>query len=124
MTVPLKRPVAPNQIKSIGLVHLAGGGYALRPQELGALATPAGPALAPIYAAQGVKSEDNWDMAEFQASAIGNNVPIASFGVTGSPAPIHRSRRCATRSGMSYGKSGQQHLVHVLDRRRRPPWRK
>jgi hypothetical protein len=84
VTVPLKQPVAPNQIKSIGLVHIAGGGYTPPSAGgVGALATPAGPALAPIYAAQGVKSEDNWDMAEFQASAMGNNVsgvPIASFG--------------------------------------------
>ncbi|MCU1249633.1 MAG: hypothetical protein JWQ49_2662 [Edaphobacter sp.] len=84
VTVPLQRPVAPNQIKSIGLVHLAAGGYTPPSAgRVGALATPAGPALAPIYAAQGVKSEDNWDMGEFQASAIGNNVsgvPIASFG--------------------------------------------
>ena len=47
------------------------------------MATPAGPALAPIYGAQGARSEDNWDMAEFQASAVGSTtsgVPLASFG--------------------------------------------
>jgi hypothetical protein len=84
VTVPLKQPVAPGQIKSIGLVHIAKGGFTPpTPGGVGALSTPAGPALAPIYAAQGAKSEDNWDMAEFQASAIGNNVsgvPVASFG--------------------------------------------
>ena len=84
VTVPLKQPIAPNLIKEIRLVHLAQGGYTPpSARRVGALATPAGPALAPIYAAQGVKSEDNWDMAEFQASAIGNNVsgvPIAFFG--------------------------------------------
>lgn len=84
VTVALKQPIVPNLIREIRLVHLAQGGYT--PPSAGgagALATPAGPALAPIYAAQGVKSEDNWDMAEFQANAIGNNfsgVPIASFG--------------------------------------------
>jgi hypothetical protein len=86
VTVPLQHPVAPNQIKVIRLVHLAQGGYT--PPSSGAVgmtATPvAGPALAPIYAAQGIKSEDNWDMAEFQASAVGTNfpngIPIASFG--------------------------------------------
>jgi hypothetical protein len=33
---------------------------------------PTGPALAPIYAARGVKSEDNWDMAEFQPFSGGD----------------------------------------------------
>jgi len=49
---------------------------------MGATATPVGPALAPIYAMEGIKSEDNWDMAEFQAFGRGKgiNVPIASFG--------------------------------------------
>ena len=42
----------------------------------------AGPMLAPIYAAEGVQTEDNWDMSEFQAFAVGKgvNVPIASSG--------------------------------------------
>lgn len=83
VTVPLQHPVAPNQIKMIGLVHLAQGGYTPPSSgAIGATATPAGPALAPIYAAQGVKTEDNWDMAEFQAFGLGSgiNVPIASFG--------------------------------------------
>jgi hypothetical protein len=81
--VPLKQPVAPNLIKLIRLVHSAQAGYA--PPSAGAAAataTPVGPALAPIYAMQGIKSEDNWDMAEFQAFGRGKglNVPIASFG--------------------------------------------
>jgi hypothetical protein len=85
VTVPLQHPVAPNQIKIVRLVHSAQGGYTPPSSgAIGPLATPAGPALAPIYVAQGMQSEDNWDMAEFQATAIGSNfpngIPIASFG--------------------------------------------
>jgi hypothetical protein len=83
VSVPLQNPVAPNQIKMIRLVHSAQAGYT--PPSggaMGATATPAGPALAPIYAAQGIHSEDNWDLAELQAFGLGKgiNVPIASFG--------------------------------------------
>jgi hypothetical protein len=83
VTVPLQQPVAPNLIKLIRLVHSAQAGYT--PPSSGAIgptATPAGPVLAPIYAAEGIKSEDNWDMAELQAFGLGKgiNVPIASFG--------------------------------------------
>jgi len=83
VSVSLQQPVAPNLIKLIRLVHLGQSGYT--PPSSGAIgpsATPAGPVLAPIYAAEGVKSEDNWDMAEFQAFGRGKgiNVPIASFG--------------------------------------------
>jgi hypothetical protein len=85
VTVSLKQPVAPSQIKQIGLVQSAQGGYiAPNSRQGAAMATPAGPVLAPIYAAQGVQSEDNWDMAELQAFALGpnhTNVPIASFGM-------------------------------------------
>ena len=83
VSVSLQHPVASNQIKMIRLVHLAQAGYAPPSAgAAGAMATPAGPALAPIYAAQGVQSEDNWDLAEFQAFGRGKgiNVPIASFG--------------------------------------------
>jgi hypothetical protein len=84
VSVSLQHPVAPNQIKLIRLVHLAQAGY-VPPSAgaAGAMATPVGPALAPIYAAQGVQSEDNWDLAEFQAFGRGKgiNVPIASFGM-------------------------------------------
>ena len=83
VSVPLQNPVAPNQIKMIRLVHLAQAGYAPPSAgAAGAMATPAGPALAPIYAAEGIQSEDNWDLAEFQAFGRGKgiNVPIASFG--------------------------------------------
>ena len=83
VSVPLKNPVAPNQIKMIRLVHSAQAGYTPPSSgAMGATATPVGPALAPIYAAQGIKSEDNWDLAQFQAFGLGKgiNVPIASFG--------------------------------------------
>ncbi len=82
--VALNHLVAPSEIKQIRLVHSAQAGY--RPPsagQAGASATPvAGPLLAPIYAAQGVQSEDNWDMAELQAFGLGKgvNVPIASAG--------------------------------------------
>jgi len=83
--IPLTKPVAPNQIKDITLIHLAAGGYTPPSAGQAGLSTApvAGPMLAPIYAAQGIKSEDNWDMAEFQAFALGNGtkVPIASFGL-------------------------------------------
>jgi hypothetical protein len=83
VSVALQQPVAPTQIQLIRLVHSAQRGYNPPSAAAGrAMATPAGPALAPIYAAQGVKTEDNWDMAQFQAFALGSgiNVPIASFG--------------------------------------------
>lgn len=83
VTIPLQYAVAPNQIRMIRLFHLAHGGYTPPSSgAIGAASTPAGAALAPIYAAQGVKSEDNWDMAEFQAFGLGAgiNVPIAAFG--------------------------------------------
>ncbi|MGC2194237.1 MAG: hypothetical protein WA628_06150 [Terriglobales bacterium] len=83
VSVPLQNPVAPNQIKMIRLVHSTQAGYTPPSAgAMGATATPAGAALAPIYAAEGIQSEDNWDLAEFQAFALGKgiNVPIASFG--------------------------------------------
>ena len=83
--ISLKQPVAPNQIKTITLVHLAQGGYnAPSAGQVGLTATPvAGAAIAPIYAAQGVQTEDNWAMDDFQAFAEGLNklsIPIASAG--------------------------------------------
>ncbi len=70
--VPLQHPVTPNQIKMIRLVHLAHGGFS--PTVL--------PNAPEVGVLQGIKSEDNWDMAEFQAFGRGSgiNVPIASFG--------------------------------------------
>ncbi len=82
--VSLNHPVAPNQIRQIRLVHSAQAGYrGPNDRQAAASASPiSGPVLAPIYAAQGVQSEDNWDMAELQAFGLGNgvNVPIASAG--------------------------------------------
>jgi len=82
--VHLNHPIAPNEIKEIRLVHSAQGGY--NPPSAGQAASSAfpvaGPALATIHAAQGIQSEDNWDMAQFQAFGLGTgvNLPIASFG--------------------------------------------
>jgi hypothetical protein len=80
VSISLSKPMAPGQIRDITLVHGAQGGYT-PPQGtgIGMLGTVA----APIALANGVKSEDNWDMAEFQAFALGKgiNVPIASFGL-------------------------------------------
>lgn len=82
--IQLKQPVAPNQIKQIRLIHSATGSYT--PPDAGQIgithAPVVGPMLTPIYAAEGVHTEDNWDMSEFQAFAMakGVNVPIASSG--------------------------------------------
>ena len=86
VAIPLKQPVAPNQIRTITLIHLAQGGYTPPSAgQVGVASTPvAGPMAAPIYAAEGVHTEDNWDMAEFQAFAQGLNklsIPIASAGM-------------------------------------------
>lgn len=82
--VSLNRPVAPNEIKQIRLVHSAQAGYRAPSGRQAAIsASPvSGPLLAPIYTAQGVQSEDNWDMAELQAFGLGKgvNVPIAAAG--------------------------------------------
>jgi len=83
VSVSLKQPVAPNLIKLIRLVHLAQSGYTPPSSgAVGASAMPTGPLLAPIAVAEGVHSEDNWDMAELQVFGRGKgiNVPIASFG--------------------------------------------
>jgi hypothetical protein len=84
VSIHLNQPVSPGKIKSLRLIHSAQGGYVAPSARQGALsASPiSGPVLAPIYAAQGVQTEDNWDMAQFQAFGLGSgiNVPIASFG--------------------------------------------
>jgi hypothetical protein len=82
--INLTHQIAPNEIRQIRLVHSAQAGY-IPPSagQAGATATPvAGPMLAPIYVAQGAQTEDNWDMAELQAFALGKgvNVPVASSG--------------------------------------------
>lgn len=81
--INLKRQVAPTEIRQIRLVHSAQGGY-IPPstRQIAGTATPAGPLLAPVFAAQGAQTEDNWDMAELQAFALGKgvNVPVASSG--------------------------------------------
>jgi hypothetical protein len=95
--VRLKQPVAPSEIRLIKLVHLAQAGFNPPAGSLGALATPAGPPGALASMASGVKSEDNWDMASFQAFAQGKtSIPIASFGFhrfTGSNPSLEVSTR-------------------------------
>jgi hypothetical protein len=83
VSIHLNHPVNPSDIRQIRLIHSAQGGYnAPSARQASAMATPVGPALAPIYAAEGAQTEDNWDMTEFQAFGIGTgiDVPIASFG--------------------------------------------
>jgi hypothetical protein len=83
VAINLTHPVGPAEIKQLRLVHSAQAGY-IPPssRQIAGSATPAGPLLAPINAAQGIQSEDNWDMAELQAFALGKgvNVPVASSG--------------------------------------------
>jgi hypothetical protein len=83
VSINLTHQVAPNEIRQIGLVHSARGSYTPPSTRQGAaMTTPVGPLLAPIYVAEGAHTEDNWDMAELQAFALGKgvNVPIASSG--------------------------------------------
>ena len=70
--VQLTRPVPPNSIKQLKLVHLAQGNF--KPN-----ANVASPETGLL---QGIHTEDNWSMAGFQANAFGNgvNIPIASAG--------------------------------------------
>ena len=72
VSIHLNRPVSPGEIRQIRLVHSAQGGFSPN-------SNPASPEISVL---QGIKSEDNWDMAEFQAFALGSgiNVPIASAG--------------------------------------------
>ncbi len=77
VSIPLDRPVAPNQIRSIRLIHLTQGGYS---------ADGAAMALSPSQEAAmlgGIKTEDNWDMADMRVAApVGNGpqVQIMAFG--------------------------------------------
>ena len=81
--IQLNHPISPDQIRQIRLIHSAQAGYNPPGTGLAAVAaTPVSAALAPAIAAEGVQSEDNWDLAELQAFGLGkgSNVPIASFG--------------------------------------------
>jgi hypothetical protein len=81
--VPLTKRVSPSQIKSITLVHLAQAGNGTTAGTFHAALAAGGPPAAGVAMLAGVQSEDNWDMAEFQANALGNgsvSVPIASSG--------------------------------------------
>lgn len=83
VSVHLNHPVAPGEIRQIRLVHSAQGGYNTSAAKVSESAIPiAGPVLATINTAQGIQTEDNWDMTQMQVFGLGNgaNVPIASFG--------------------------------------------
>ncbi len=104
VVIPLSQAVQPMEIKELRLVHLAQGSFT-PPRSPLAVVQPE-PQLM-----QGIKSEDNWDMAEFQAVASSLNapesspaarvIPIAAFGFhrfTGSVPdlliPANRDIRC------------------------------
>jgi hypothetical protein len=84
VSIHLNRPVSSAEIKSIRLVHSAQSSYVAPSGRQGALtASPiTGPVLGPIYAAEGIKTEDNWDMAQLQAFGLGAgiNAPVAAYG--------------------------------------------
>lgn len=77
VTIPLKHPVAPSEIKQIVLVHSTQAGFSGRGQSVGTVVATGGASLI-----SGVKTEDNWDMAEVQVFGVekGANVPVAYFG--------------------------------------------
>jgi hypothetical protein len=104
VVIPLSQAVQPMDIQELRLVHLAQGSFT-PPRSPLAVVQPE-PQLI-----QGIKSEDNWDMAEFQAVASSLNapqnspaarvIPIAAFGFhrfTGSVPdlliPANRDIRC------------------------------
>lgn len=64
--IPLKQPVALSDIKSLTLDHLAGGGLTISPTTV----------LSPIGLLSGLQSQDNWDMASLQVTAIGPGVAV------------------------------------------------
>ena len=83
VSINLTHQVAPNEIKQIRLVHSAQAGYNLPSIGSGGSTLPVeGAIVSPVAAAQGIQTEDNWDMTEFQAFALGKgvNVPVASSG--------------------------------------------
>lgn len=84
VSIYLKHPVAPDQIRQIHLVHSAQGGYNPPNQAQTAMdASPiTGPVTAPVTLMEGIQTEDDWDMAELQVFGLGKgvNVPIASSG--------------------------------------------
>ena len=104
VVVPLSQAVPPMNIKELRLIHQAQGSYTPPTSPL-AVVQPEPQAL------KGIQSEDNWDMAEFQAVASSLNapqnspaarvIPIAAFGFhrfTGSVPdlliPANRDIRC------------------------------
>lgn len=77
VTIPLDRPVAPNQIRSIRLIHLAQGGYSA---DAGAMALSPSQEAAMLA---GIKTEDNWDMAEMRVAAPLGNGPQVQIAASG-----------------------------------------
>ena len=74
--ITLKRPIPPNQISGLRLVHIADGGFNLSiSPELATLA-------APFAIAEGFQSPDNWHMGDIEIAAIGNGfgAPIGHHG--------------------------------------------
>ena len=84
VSINLTHQVAPNGIKQLRLVHSTQAGYnpPSTGQVVGSAMPIAGGMTGPISTLQGIQSEDNWDMTELQAFALGKgvNVPIASSG--------------------------------------------
>lgn len=62
--IRLNQPVPLNEIRSISLDHLAGGGLTVSAETV----------LSPIGVLAGLQSDDNWDMASLEVSAVGNGV--------------------------------------------------
>ena len=96
--INLNHPVGPGEIKQLRLIHSAQAGYVPpSSRQIAGSATPAGPLLAPINAAQGVQSEDNWDMAELQAFALGKEstclLPLPVFTGLQEAIPLSTSTR-------------------------------
>ena len=82
--IPLNRPVLPNEIRALRLVHIADGGFNIR--NIPELATPA----APIAIAQAFQSPDNWNMADLEVAAIGNGVGAPGRGARIANYGFHR----------------------------------
>ena len=113
--IPLDHSVSANQIKSINLIHLAQGGY--DPTAIAVGSSGAGPILpTPDMAATGIKTEDNWDMAEMDAFAPlgpGIKLVVAASGLhrfTGSN-PAYSVNAVPNITCPTAGQTTELHLV-------------
>ncbi|HEV2225144.1 MAG TPA: hypothetical protein VGR84_19280 [Candidatus Acidoferrales bacterium] len=72
VVIPLNHTVAPKEIRSFTLDHLAKGGLTVSGATI----------FSPVGILAGLKTADNWDMSYLRASAIGNGVGarIATYG--------------------------------------------